>query len=194
MVDYYIGEQCEKTLMSQGRTLSGRQKQALINDFHRRKREPDFDDATEEHVMTLHGPGGVDVPLTDIEVSEAFEKAMDGPWSKFAGALQSQAQLNNIHTLQVIVSGGTSRSQAVKDGVTMLCRSCEYEDPIFADELTMHIGARYPFVFHPPFYSFISVFLCNLTIELTRIDMQVSERRQGGRVRDGKQLDRSRVH
>lgn len=103
--------------------------------------------------MTLHGPGGVDVPLTTIEISEAFEKAMDGPWSKFTGVLRSQAQLNKAYTLQVIVSGGTLRSQAVKDGVTMLCRSREYEDPIFVDELTMHIGARYPFVSHLPFYT-----------------------------------------
>lgn len=146
MIDYYIGEHCEEVLVRQGRTLSRRQKQSLINDFHRRKREPDFDDATEDRAITLHGPAGIDVPLTDGEISEAFEKALEGPWGKFEEVLQSQAHLNDAYAIQVIVSGGTSRSQAVKDRVIILCRNCGDEDPIFADELTMHIGAQYPFV------------------------------------------------
>lgn len=125
--------------------LSPDDKQHLINEFHRQKKELDANHEGTENSRTLRC-GEILIKLSPETIGATFDKAMEKPLRKMEDALETFGRSKEPRKPRVIVAGGSARSEALQEKLLSMCeRNGLY--PIFVHIESMQTATRYPFVF-----------------------------------------------
>ena len=122
-------------------------KQDVIDAFRRHKKKLGAEHEI-PNSMTMLNIGPVGTPMTTARVKKAFDRAMGKPLQQCTEAFRGCVPASERHPTQIIVAGGTSRSQALRKALNDKCRHFKLKPPIFIEDRLMKLAGRYPFV--PP--------------------------------------------
>ena len=136
--NYLIGEYCEKELRDSGVSpkVTPEEKQHFINQFRSLKKmlnsSHDVDGPAELLQLSY---GNLRVRLTPEIIRSTYEEAMNGAFRALSDAMQPWYRPDDDPPLQVIVAGGTARSNALQRDVASMCHRFDLDPPVFAERL-----------------------------------------------------------
>ena len=167
--DHYIGEYCATYHRRKSKAeLSLQDKQDLVSEFHQRK--VDLDAYHNGLKVLMLQDNSISVELTPEIIREPFDKAMRGPLAKLEEVLgylcptdekakKSKKRDKCLH-LQVVVAGGSARSEALEAEVHSMCKKHGLSGHISIHSDAMETCSRSPFVRPETFpTSFLSIFI-----------------------------------
>lgn len=122
-----------------GRRLTSSVKRKIFDDFNNSKRN--LGPACTRKWYTFEGldenRDAITVPFSPDTIERHFNAAMKRPLDLARERIEELKRVKDI-TPRVVVSGGTSRHEGLKDKLRRMCRENQIAPPLFTDEWNMN--------------------------------------------------------